>query len=138
MVGYGGVEEVRQGVSAKEIEVGGVGMRLRNFAWSRRNGRPIQGDARKMSQLDLFPLSKAMNPGFNLVMIRGHCNEDRQEYGKSQIAAVIPIELVEGHGADEADEENGQPPSRKRCAGPGSLSNEAVGAPDDRLDLDDA
>ena len=93
----------------------GVGMRLRSFAGSWRNGRPIQGDARKMSQLDLFPLPKAMNPGFHPVMIRGHCDEDRQEYGKSQIAAVIPIELVEGHGADEADEENRQPPSRHRA-----------------------
>ena len=79
-----------------------------------------------------------MNPCFYPVMIRGHGDEEGQEYGKCQIAAVIPIELVEGHGADEADEENRQSPSGERCAGAGSLNNEAVGAADDSLDLDDA
>ena len=91
-----------------------------------------------MNQLDLFPLPKPMNPCFYPVMIRGHGDEEGQEYGKCQIAAVIPIELVEGHGADKTDEENRQPPSGERCAGAGSLNNEAVGAPDNPLDLGDA
>lgn len=91
-----------------------------------------------MSQFDLFPLPKPVNPGFNLVMIRGYGDKNGKEYSEGQIAAVVPIELVEGHGADEADEENSQPPSCERCADPGSLRNEAVGAPDNRLDLGDA
>jgi len=138
VVRYGGIEEMRQGVGAEEIEVGGVGMKLRSVAGSCRNGRPIQGDTRKMSHFDLFPLSKPVNPCFHPVMIRGHGDEKGHECSESHIAAVIPVELVEGYGADETHEENSQSPSCERCAGPDSSRNEAVGAPDHRLELSDA
>src|SRR5512139_913210 len=115
---------------AEEVQVGGIGMRLRDFTEPWWYCRPIQGDACKMNQLDLLPLAKPVNPGFHPVMIRGYGEEERQECAEGHVAAVIPIELVERHGTDKADEENGQPPSRKCCAGSGSLSNEAIGTPD--------
>ncbi len=138
MVGYGGVEEMCQRMRSEQIQVSGVWMRLRSFTGSWSNRGPIQRHPSQMSQLDLLPLPKPVNPGFYPVMIRGHGDEDGKEYSEGQIAAVVPIELVEGHSSDEADEENSQPPLCEPCAGPGSLRNEAVGAPDNRLDLGDA
>lgn len=91
-----------------------------------------------MSQLDLLPLTEPMNPDFHPVMIRGHGDENGKECSERQVAAVIPVELVEGHGADEAGEENSQPPSGERSAGPDSLRDEVVGAPDNRFKLGDA
>ena len=88
-----------------------------------------------MYLFDLFPLPKPMNPGFHPVMIRGHGDEDGQKQAECQIAAVVPIEFVEGHDADEADEENGQPPARKGCADPGALSDQAICSPDRRFEL---
>ena len=138
MVRDGGVEKMCQRMCSEEIQVSGVWMRLRNFTGSRGNRGPIQRHPSQMSQLDLFPLPNPVNPGFYPVMIRGHGDEDGKEDSEGQIAAVVPIELVEGHGADEADEENSQPPSCECCAGSGSMRNEAVGAPDNRLNLGDA
>jgi len=138
MVRYGGVEKMRQGMSSKEIKVDGVGMRGWSFTGSWRNGRPIQGDACKLGQLDLFPLSKPMNPGFHPVMIRGHGDEEGQEEAEGQITAVVPIELVEGHGADEADEENSQSPAREGRADLGALSDQAICSSDRRFELDRA
>jgi hypothetical protein len=91
-----------------------------------------------MSQLDLFPSAKPVNPGFHPVMIGSHRDENGKEYSEGEVAAVIPIQLIEGHGADKADEENSQSPSCERCTGPRSLNNETVGASDNRLDLSDA
>jgi hypothetical protein len=71
-------------------------------------------------------------------MIRGHGDEEDQKCAESQIAAVIPIELVKSHGTDESDEENSQPPSGECCADVGALSNEAVGAPNDFVEVVDA
>ena len=122
----------------KEIEVGGEGMRFWSLTGPGRNGCPIQGHTREVSQLDLLPLTKSVNPCFHPVMIRRHGDEQRQEGSEHQISAVIPIELVKGYGGDQTDEENRQSPSSERCTGPGSLNNEAVSASDHRLDLDDA
>ena|SRR5690242_17638588 len=138
MVRHGGVEKMCQGVCAEEIQVDGVWMRLRSFTGSWSNCDPIQRHPGQMSQFDLLPLAKPVNPSFHPVMICGHGDEDGKEDPKGQVAAVIPIELVEGDGADEADEEDSQPPSRETCADSGSLGNEAIGAPDHRFDLDDA
>lgn len=91
-----------------------------------------------MNLLKLFPLPKPMNPCFHPVMIRGHGDEEDQKCAESQIAAVIPIELVKAHGTDKTHEENTQPPSGERCADTGALSNEAVGAPNNFVDLLDA
>jgi len=77
-----------------------------------------------------------MNPGFHPVMICSHGDEDGQEEAESQIAALIPIELVEGHDADEADEENSQPPAREGRADPGALSDQVIYPPDHRFELD--
>ena len=41
MIRHGGVEEMCQGMSAKEIEVDGVWMRFRVVAWPWRNSRPV-------------------------------------------------------------------------------------------------
>src|SRR6185437_2024777 len=138
MVRHGGVKKMCQRVRAEEIQVSGVRMRLRSFTGSWNNRGPIQRHPSQMSQLDLLPLAKPVNPGFHPVMICGHRDEDGKEYSESQVAAMVPIELVESDRADKADEENDQPPSRECCAGPDSLRNEAVGAPDNRLDLGDA
>ena len=123
---------------SEEIQVSGVWMRLRSFTGSWSNRGPIQRHPSQMSQLDLFPLPKPVNPGFHPVMIRSHGDEDGKEYSEGHVAAVVPIERVEGDRADEADKENSQPRSCERCAGPGSLSNETVGAPNNRLDLGNA
>lgn len=135
MVRHRGVEEVCQRVRAEEIQVGGVWMRRRTFTGPWGNRGPIQRHPSQMSQLDLLPLAEPMNPGFHPVMIRSHGDENDKECSEGQVAAVIPVELVEGHRADEADEENSEPPSCESCAGAGSSRNEAVGTPDDCLDL---
>lgn len=123
---------------AEEIEVCCIGMSLWSFTGSWWNGSPIEGDARKMRQLDLFPFPEPVNPCFHPVMIGSDGDEEREECAESQVAAVIPIEFVQRHGADEADEENGQSPSRKCAAGPRSLRDETVSASDCLLDLGDA
>ena len=138
MVRYRGIELVCQRMCAKEIEVGGEGMRLWSLTGPGRNGCPIQSHACEVCQLDLLPLTKSVNPCFHPVMIRRHGDEQRQECSERQISAVIPIELVKGYGGDQTNEENRQPPPGERCAGPGSLNNEAVSASDHRLNLDDA
>ena len=138
MVGYGGVEKMCQGVHTEEIQVSGVWMRLRTFTGSRSNRGPIQRHPSQMRQLDLLPLAEPMNPGFHPVMIRGHGDKNGKECSEGQVAAVIPLKSVEGNRADKANEENSQSPTCERCAGPDSLRNEAVGAPDNRLDLGDA
>src|SRR5215831_11555264 len=102
MVGYGGVEKMCQRMRAEEIQVSGIWMRPWTFTGSRSNRGPIQRHSSQMTQLDLLPLAEPVNPGFHPVMIRGHGDENGKECSKGQVAAVIPVELIEGHGADEA------------------------------------
>ena len=135
MVRYGRVEEMCERMVAKEIEIDSVGMGLRSLARPWWNGRPVHGDACQMYSLDLLPVAEPMNLALHLAMIGGHCDEDGQEQGQRQIAAVIPVKLIEGYGAHEASEENRQAPSCERSASLGAASHEAVGAPDDGFDL---
>lgn len=119
----------------EEIQIGGERMRLRSLIGPWWNRRPIQCDPSLMSQLDVLPVAKPVNPSFYPVMIRGHGDEESKEQPEPEVPAVIPVELVEGDRHDEADEENGQPPPRKGCADAGAAFDEAICPTNDRGEL---
>ena len=86
-----------------------------------------------MRLFDLFPLAEPMNLSLQLVMIGGYGDKDSEKEGERQVAALVPVELIEGHGTDEAEYEDGQPPFGEERAGPCAVSHQAVCALDDGL-----
>lgn len=119
----------------EKIQIGGEGMRFRSLTRSWWNRGPIQCDPSLMSQFDVLPVAKPVNPSFYPVMIRRHGEEEGQKQSETEVSAAIPIELVESDRGDEADEENGQPPSRKGCADAGAAFDEAICSTNDRFEL---
>lgn len=88
-----------------------------------------------MGLFDVFPLTEPMNLSLHLAMIGGYGDKGGEEKCERQIAALIPVELIEGDGTDEADQEDREPPSGEESAGSCAVCDQAVCALDDGLNL---
>jgi len=135
MVRHSGIEEMGQRMRAEEIQIGGERMRFQGLTGPWWNRGPIQRHSSQMSQLDLFPMAKPVNPSFDPVMIRRDGDEESQEQPETEVSAAVPVELVERDRHDEADEENSQSPPCKGCADAGAAFDEVICPTNDRCEL---
>ena len=69
-----------------------------------------------MNGLDGFPEPEPMNPAFEPVMIRRHCDEQGGEAGQRPIAGLEPSHFVECDGADKRSDEKDEAPAGQLCA----------------------
>ena len=106
LVRDGGVEQMGQRMGTNEVEICRVGVRAPLVGWSCRDVSPIQRHAGKVCPFNLRPLAEPMNLGLHLVMIGRNGDKDSQEKSQRQVAALVPVELIEGNGTDQAGEED--------------------------------
>lgn len=138
LVRDGGIEQMGQRMGTNEVEICRVGVRARSVSCLFRDVSPIQRNAGKMCPFNLLPLAEPMNLGLHLVMIGRDGDKDSQEEGEREVAALVPVEFIEGNGTDQADQENREPPPGEEGAGLRALSNQVVCALDDGLNLEGA